>query len=90
MITNKQIYVAINYLFPELHPNSHLYRKIEKLIRQEFQRIGTCVLWYRNKAFMNLLDSTNLSIDNKEVIVTRKAIKATENYHNVPCLIFEA
>lgn len=89
MISKEQIEVAINFLFPGLGPNSTRYRKISKFIRSEFRRLGTCVLWFRNKAFMNLLSSLSLTIDKKEVVVTPRAVLATKSYSQYPRLIFK-
>lgn len=89
MVSKKQIEVAINFLFPGLGPNSKRFRKIAKFIRSEFGRLGTCVLWFRNKAFMDLLDSLSLTIDEKEVVVTSQAVLATPTCYRYPRPIFK-
>ncbi len=89
MISYQQVSVAIHYLFPTLKPDSSHYKKIADFIHEEYARIGTSVLYYRNKAFMDLISSLSLSIGNSEVIITDCTVRATKNYSLYPQIIFE-
>lgn len=89
MLGNKQLSVAINFLFPELSVNSEAHREIRKFIRKEYGELGTSVLYYRNADFIKLISSFSLSIGTKEVIVTEKTVRATEDYSIPPSVIFE-
>lgn len=89
MITQKQISVAIHYLFPELKPSSNSYRKIAKFIYAKYARLFSCALYYRNKEFMALIEEEGLSIGSKEVIITSHAVRASENFCTPPEIIFE-
>lgn len=86
----RRVQVAINFLFPGLGPNSHRFKKIAQFIRSEFERLGTCVLWYRNERFIKLLNKLGLSIDKEEVIITPCAVLATNNCAYYPRHIFKA
>ncbi len=85
----EKISVAINYLFPTMRHTSTEYLEIANFIRHEYQRLGTAVLYFKNMEFMKLLNHSDLSIGNKEVIVTDKVVRATPHYHNYPYIIFE-
>lgn len=86
----RQVQLAINFLFPGLGPNSSRFKEIAKFIRSEFNRLGTCVLWYRNERFMKLLRKLRLSIDKEEVIITPCAVLATNDCACRPTHIFKA
>lgn len=88
MLKKEQIQAAIQFLFPELEEDSKSYEKIATFIRKEYKRLGTSVLYYLNTEFMSLIHSLGLSIGNKEVILTAKAVRATNNYAIAPRLIF--
>lgn len=88
MLKKEQVQAAIQFLFPELEENSKSYEKIERFIRKEFKMLGTSVLYYLNTEFMTLIHSLGLSIGKKEVIVTTKAVRATQDCSNTPQLIF--
>ena len=89
MLRNHQLSVAINFLFPELSTYSDAHQEIRKFIRNEYENLGTSVLYYLNPEFMDLISSLSLSIGTKEVIVTEKAVRATNNFSNAPKIIFE-
>ncbi len=88
MLKNELLSVAINFLFPELEPNSKAWEKIKKYIRKEYKLIGTSVLYCLDEKFMKLLSSLSLSINKREIIVTEQSVLATEDYHIPPSLIF--
>ncbi len=89
-MNSKLTSVAINFLFPHLQEDSCIYREISEFIQQEYLSLGTSVLYQLNKEFMQLLHKHSLSIDNKEIIVTGDAVRASHDYRVRPIIIFEA
>lgn len=48
-----------------------------------------CILWYRNQEFMKICQQYGIDIGDKEVILSKKIIKATHNFHIAPSVFFE-
>lgn len=89
-MVQSMIDVAMEFLFPNLSSSSSDYLEISSFIWNEYSRIGTSVLYFRNKEFMKLLENCSLSIGNKEVIVVGNSVRASHHYTIEPQIIFEA
>ena len=88
-ISDEMYYKAIHFLFPELSKGSEAYRSIKSFIKEEFDRIQTAVLYYRNERFVELINKYGLDVGTKEVIVISNAVRATDKYSVEPHLIYQ-
>lgn len=61
--------VAINYLFPEISEYSKVYQDISSLISRKFNELHCCTLDKINEEFMEIINSYNLDIGDREVII---------------------
>lgn len=83
-----KVNVAIKFMFPSLETYSKAYRDIVAFIIEEYDKLQTAVLYFRNNSFVELVDLYGLDIGTKEVIITSKSVLATEHYHARPREIY--
>ena len=87
-LSDQKVRVAVNFLFPTLSTSTDAYKAIRKFIQDEFERLQTAVLYYRNKKFTELIHQFDLEIGTKEIIITPKSVRASEHYHMMPQVIY--
>ena len=88
-ISDRMSFEAINFLFPGMAEKSVEYQTLKTFIEEEFGRIQTAVLYYRNDRFVKLLNKFGLDVGAKEVIVTPKSVRATDRYWVEPHIIYQ-
>lgn len=67
---------AIHYLLPEISEYSKVYQDISNLISRKFNELHCCTLDKINEEFMEIINSYNLDIGDREVIITNGTVLA--------------
>jgi len=68
--------------------------ELEALVKTEmkggyFSCHGVCILWHRNKRFVEFCKKHQIEFGKKEIIICTNYVRATNDFHQVPHLIFE-
>lgn len=67
---------AINYLLTEISEYSKVYQDISSLISRKFNELHCRTLDRINEEFMEIINSHNLDIGDREVIITNGSVLA--------------
>ncbi len=89
-VSGPKVNAAIRFMFPNLGNNTKAYRAICEFIHEEFEKLHTVVLYFRNNSFINLITEYGLEIGKKEVIITSKSVLASEHYTIRPEVIYSS
>lgn len=87
-VSDEKVHKAVKFLFPDLDVKTKAYEAIKEFINQEFEKLQTAVLWFRNNDFVDILKPYGLKIGTKEIILTPGAVLASEHYNTRPRVIY--